>query len=121
VEGYKKRLVDIARMKLEETFANPENKEIIAETYKSLEDEFRDRLNLANEQIAFLEDDSEKRKEIKKNIKDILDTFDKILKKKEFSGEDISLIIDKITVSEDKIVTLYLKNSIAELENIVRG
>ena len=121
VEGYKKRLVDIARMKLEETFANPENKEIIAETYKSLEDEFRDRLNLANEQIAFLEEDSEKRKEIKKNIKDILETFDKILKKKEFSGEDISLIIDKITVSEDKIVTLYLKNSIAELENIVRG
>ena len=121
VEGYKKRLVDIARMKLEETFANPENKEIIAETYKSLEDEFRDRLNLANEQIAFLEDDSEKRKEIKKNIKDILDTFDKILKKKEFSAEDISLIIDKITVSEDKIVTLYLKNSIQELEAIVRG
>ena len=121
IEGHKKRLVDIARMKLEETIANPDNKEIIAETYKSLEDEYRGKLTIAESQMSFLQEDSEKRKELKKNISGILDTFARILKKKEFSAEDISLIIDKITVSEDKIVTLYLKNSIQELEAIVRG
>ena len=121
VEGYKKRLVDIARMKLEETIANPDNKEIIAETYRSLEEEYRAKLTLAESQIGFLQEDSEKRKELKKNIAGILDTFAKILKKNEFTTEDISLIIEKITVSEDKIVTLYLKNSIQELEAIVRG
>ena len=121
IEGHKKRLVDIARMKLEETIASPDNKEIIAETYRSLEEEYRGKLTLAESQISFLQEDSEKRKELKKNISGILDTFAKILKKKEFSAEDISLIIEKITVSEDKIVTLYLKNSIQELEAIVRG
>ena len=121
IEGHKKRLVDIARMKLEETIASPDNKEIIAETYRSLEEEYRAKLTLAESQISFLQQDSEKRKELKKNISGILDTFAKILKKKEFSAEDISLIIEKITVSEDKIVTLYLKNSIQELEAIVRG
>lgn len=121
IEGCKKRLVDIARTKLEETIANPQSREIIAETYKKLEEEYRSKLSLAESQIEYLEEDSEKRKELKKNITEILDTFGKLLRKKEFSAEDISLIIDKITVSEDKIVTLYLKNSIQELEAIVRG
>ncbi|MBP3580092.1 MAG: recombinase zinc beta ribbon domain-containing protein [Clostridia bacterium] len=120
-EEYKKRLVDIARAKLEETVADPENKEIINETYKRLENEFRNKLKLAESQMVFLEEDSDKRRQIKKNIESILEIFDKILKKKEFSQEDISLIVEKITVSEDKIVTLYLKNSIRELEAVVSG
>lgn len=121
IEECKGKLLYIAKTKLEENFKNPENNDIIEETYKSLEAEYQDKLKLLQSQVLFLREDSEKRRELKKNINEILATFDRILKKKEFTREDISLIIDKITVNSDKIVTLYLKNSIREIESIVKG
>ncbi len=121
IENYKKKLTNIAKIKLEEIIADPDNKDIINETYKTVETEIRGSLNLAESQVEFLCQDSEKRREIKKNISEILESFAKILKKKEFTGEDISLIIEKITVDSDKVVTLYLKNSIREIESIVKG
>ncbi len=118
---YKSKLLYTARMRIEEMSKDPDNKDIIDDTYKALEAEYRSKLKLAEEQILFLNEDSDKRRELKKNIADILETFSKILKKKEFTREDISLIIDRITVDSDKVVTLYLKNSIREIESIVKG
>ncbi len=121
IESYKKKLVDIAKIKLDEIISDPENKEIVTETYKTVETEIRSSLNLAESQIEFLNQDSDKRRELKKNITDILDTFSKILQKKEFSREDISMIIEKITVDSNKVVTLYLKNSIREMKAIINA
>ena len=79
------------------------------------------KIKLLEEQIGYLEVDSQKKKEVKKNIERILEIFDMLLSKKEFTEEDISLIIEKITVDEDKVVTIFLKSSITELFDIIDG
>ena len=63
--------------------------------------------------------ESEKRREIKNNIDTVIDTFNHLLRKERFTEKDIELIIDHITVDEDKTITVFLKSSITDLIDLV--
>ena len=59
------------------------------------------------------------RKEIKNNIDTVLDTFNHLLSKEHFTEKDIALIIERITVDEDKTITIFLKSSITDIIDLV--
>lgn len=121
VESDKAALLNLTRQKLQDITKNPNNERLIQETYDSLEKEYIDGITLAEAKIAYLEEDSEKKREIKKNIEHVLETFGKLMDKKEFTAEDIALIIERITIDKDKVVTINLKSSIDELKTIIGG
>ena len=68
--------------------------------------------------MKYLSNQAQKKAEMKKNIKSIITIFDQILKKENFTKQDISLIIEKIFMDSDKILTIQLKSDISELINM---
>ena len=117
----KAELAESSRQRIRQIAKNPQNEELIAQTYDELDRELIEKINLTEQQISFLEKDSQKKKEVKSNIGKILDTFNTLLEKEEFTEEDIGMIIERITVDSDKVVTVFLKSSINELFDIIQG
>ena len=117
----KAELAESSRQRIKQIAKNPQNEKLIAETYDELGNELLARINLTEEQIGYLEDDSQKKKEVKKNIEKILDIFSILLEKEDFTEEDIGMIIERITVDSDKVITVFLKSSITEIFDIIQG
>ena len=118
---YKSELAESSRQRIRQIARNPQNEELLTQTYDALDSELLAKIALTEEQIGYLEEDSQKKKEVKKNIERILDMFRLLLDKEEFTQEDIGMMIEKITVDSDKVVTVFLKSSITELFDIVQG
>lgn len=117
----KAELAESSRQRIKQIAKNPQNEKLITETYDELDNELIARINLTEEQIGYLEDDSQKKKEVKKNIEKILDIFSILLEKEDFTEEDIGMIIERITVDSDKVITVFLKSSITEIFDIIQG
>ena len=117
----KSELAESTKQRIKQIARNPDNEELISQTFDEVDAELMSKIKLFEEQIGYLEVDSQKKKEVKKNIERILEIFDMLLSKEEFTEEDIGLIIEKIMVDEDKVVTIFLKSSITELFDIIDG
>lgn len=115
----KSELATSMQQRIKQITKNPENEELIDETFDTVDNGLRKEIENAELEIEFLSDESEKRREIKNNIDTVLDTFNHLLSKERFTEKDIELIIDRITVDEDKTITIFLKSSITDLIDLV--
>lgn len=115
----KLQLQESTKQRLRQIIKDPQNESIIAETFDSIDKDFHDELRRINAQIEYLTNEAQKKAEIKKNINKVLDTFEILLSKDSFSKEDISLIIEKIMVDNDKVITIQLKSGIDEIFDII--
>ena len=111
----KQQLKQSTKQRLQQIIRNPENEKLLNETFDELENEFLLEIKQLERQIDYLSTEAEKKSEIKKNINNVLSTFDSLLSKKHFSKEDILLILERISVNNDKILTIELKSDISEL------
>lgn len=119
ISDKKSELAISMQQRIKQIAKNPENEESLDETFDIVDNGLRKEIENAELEIEFLTDESEKRKEIKNNIDTVLDTFNHLLSKERFTEKDIELIIDRITVDEDKTITIFLKSSITDLIDLV--
>ena len=119
ISDKKSELAISMQQRIKQIAKNPENEESLVETFDTVDNGLHKEIENAELEIEFLTDESEKRKEIKNNIDTVLDTFNHLLSKERFTEKDIELIIDRITVDEDKTITIFLKSSITDLIDLV--
>lgn len=111
----KEELKAIEKQKIRELMKNPDNEELIEETYRELEEDAISRINGCKNQIK---ENIRKRSsivEIARMSKTVFDVFDDILKKDRLEKSDISLIIERIDVYENKNIEIKLKSDIDTL------
>ena len=111
----REELKAIKKQKIRDIAKNPEDAEIIEETYEEIENEITHRIYGYQAQLR---DSIEKRSsvvEIARVAKTVFDVFDDILNKEKLSKMDISLIVDKIEVFENGLVDVHLKADIDSL------
>lgn len=118
-EEVKLQLQESAKQRIKQIIGDPQNEELIAETFDGIDREYREELKHIETRINYLTDEAQKKAEVRKNINKVLDTFEILLSKDCFTKEDISLIIEKITVDSSKIITINLKSGIAEIFDIM--
>ena len=80
-----------------------------------MKQEIRDEIYALEMRIAYLSDQSAKKKEIKQSYEEVIKKFDELLEKVSFVKTDLNTIIKEITVDEDKVVTIQLYSDITEL------
>lgn len=114
----KMQLRETTKQKIKALSINPQEELIILETYLEIEKEYYSEIKRIEQEIDYLKNEKEKRAEIKKNISNILNVFQLLLEKESFNNEDISLIVEKIYVNQNKLVTIKLNSNINELFNI---
>ena len=119
INDIKTQLKEATRQRIKQITLHPENEAIISETFDSLENEYRTEIIQLEEKIRFLKNESAKKAELRGNINKVLATFDMILKKPKFTKEDITLIINRITVDSNRIITIELKSTINEIFDII--
>ncbi len=126
VGGLEKKLVEIKaqlketnKQRIRQITLKPENEETINETFDEIIKDFEDDRKHMEEKIKYLSDEAGKKAELKESIAKVLDTFDYLLEKEKFTKEDIGFIVEKITVDQEKVVTVELKSDIDELFEMV--
>lgn len=87
----------------------------INEIFDEMKQEIRDEIYALEMRIAYLSDQSAKKKEIKQSYEEVIKKFDELLEKVSFVKTDLNTIIKEITVDEDKVVTIQLYSDITEL------
>ena len=111
----KEELKALKKQKIKDIARNPEDEDVIVETYSELEEEATHRIYGYQTQ---LQDSINKRSsivEIARVSRTVFDVFDDILKKEKLSKVDISLIVDKIIVFENGTIDVHLKADIEQL------
>ena len=87
----------------------------INEIFDEMKQEIGDEIYALEMRIAYLSDQSAKKKEIKQSYEEVIKKFDELLEKVSFVKTDLNTIIKEITVDEDKVVTIQLYSDITEL------
>lgn len=108
----KDELKATSKRKIREITRNPEDENLIEETYSEIEQEIKDRIYGYQSQI---ESASNKRNDIiqaNRVKKTVLDVFDSILKKEKLDKVDIALIVERIDIYADGRIDIKLKNDI---------
>ena len=114
-DGLKLQLIESSKQRLRQIVAAPENEDIVNGTFDALEKEYHLEIKRLAMQIGYLSSQAEKKSEIRKNITGVLLTFNKLISKEHFAKQDIALIIKRITVNRDKVLTVELKSDISDL------
>lgn len=111
----KEQLKQSSKQRLQQIIRNPDSEEIINESFNEIEKDYLTEIRASEQRIIWLSEDAEKKMELKSNIGGVLSKFEMLLSKEQFSKEDILLIVDRITITEDKALTVMLKADITEL------
>lgn len=119
IEQIKLELKESSKQRLKQLVKNPDNEEIINENFDELEQDYLSEINGLEGRCRYLSTEAQKKSEMKKNINSVLNVFDALLAKDNFSKQDIALIIERINVDNDKIITIELKSDIAELFSFI--
>ena len=93
----------------------PNREEEIHAAFDALEEEYHQRLDALKEQEALLTGELERRSGLKKSLDLVLDQFQRLLDLPHFSRQDIGLLLHRILVDEDKVMTIELRGDITEL------
>lgn len=104
---YKRKLRDTANK-------SPEQTAIIEETYVELENELTTRIIGLEKQIDQNIDNRNHMLQVNRAARTIIDVFNNVLEKPRLNKQDISLIVDRITVYEDHL-DILLKSDVAGL------
>lgn len=105
---------EYVRQKARDTIRNPEQEKIVSETYDALIEETTDRILGLQNQLEMVANKRNAVIEANRTAVTAIEIFDKILKKDALDKEDLSLLIDRIFVYEDRI-DVHLKADIDAL------
>lgn len=103
IEKAQKELQVTKRQRIRDIVRNPENEEVLEETYGTLENELCAKIEGYKTQILMCCDKSDNIKELKRNSDYVIKTFDNILQKEELTELDLKNVADKIYVYENHI------------------
>lgn len=103
LDDAKEELKILTRQKTRELMRNPDNEEIIEETYDELITECQNRIDGLQNQIALTHDKRNTIIRVNRIAKTALDIFSDILDKDSFEKSDLELIIKRIYIFEDHI------------------
>lgn len=112
----KEELKATKKRKIREISRNPEDEEIIEDTYVELEQELIDRIKGLQKQIELTTNKRNSIIQVNRVARTVMDIFDDILEKDRLDKMDISFLVERITVYEDKI-DIKLK---ADIDNLLR-
>lgn len=87
----------------------------VNQLFDELNEDLQKEIEVLEIKIAFLSEQSLKRKELKESYRNIINRFDKLLQKPSFEKTDLNQIIKEISVDSDKIVTIHLFSDITDL------
>lgn len=103
IEKAQKELQITKRQRIRDIVRNPENEELLEETYNSLENELCGKIEGYKAQLLMCNDKTDNIKSLKRNSDYIIETFDTILQKDELTELDLKNVVDKIYVYENHI------------------
>ena len=103
IEQAQKELQIMKRQRIRDIVRNPDNEEILAETYDELETELCNRIDGYKSQILMCEDKSDNIRKLERTTTSVLELFDYVMAKDELSEIDLKNIVDKIYVYDDHI------------------
>ncbi len=128
VEQLKKRLDEIKqelkytnKERIRQLVLRPQEEGSINETFDEIIHDYEEERRKTEEKIAYLSNFAQKRSEWKESIRNVLDILEGLLKKEQFTKEEIGLVAEKITVDKQKVITVYLKADIDELFAVING
>lgn len=127
IEILKKRLEEIKnelkftnKERIRQLSVRSQEEDSINETFDEIIRDYEEERSQTQEKIDYLSNLTQKKSQWKESIRRVLQTFDLLLKKEKFTKEQIGLIVDKIMVDENKVITIYLKADIDELFHITK-
>jgi stage V sporulation protein T len=91
------------RQRIRDIIRNPDNEDILNETYDELEQDLYNKIDGLKNQINLFEDNSGKKDSVVRNTNKVVEIFDKIIEKEELSEFDIKNIVSKIYVYNNHI------------------
>lgn len=103
IEKAQKELQITKRQRIRDIVRNPENEEVLEETYDALENELCAKIEGYKTQLIMCNDKTDNIKSLKSNSDYIIETFDTILQKDELTELDLKNVVDKIYVYENHI------------------
>ncbi len=103
IEKAQKELQITKRQRIRDIVRNPENEEVLEETYDALENELCAKIEGYKTQLIMCNDKTDNIKSLKRNSDYIIETFDTILQKDELTELDLKNVVDKIYVYENHI------------------
>jgi len=116
IEDARQEMKILARQQAKEMLRNPDKETAIDEMYREMLDELADRIDGLTHQLELTSDRRNTVIRVNRIAKTALDIFDDILNKEKLDKTDLQLIIDRITVYEDRI-EIQLK---ADIDTILK-
>jgi len=105
----KSQLKAVFSQKTKDIVMNPDNIEIITESYDSLQNDILARIHGFEMQLNEIKNTTISTKDVKKKLKNALDIVDKIIDNKVLSRKDIEILIERIVVDENGMPEIELK------------
>jgi hypothetical protein len=119
IAAARESLRESGRQRIAQSIRNPENSAIIDATFDELDREYYAEIERLSRRAEFLSSQSEKRSELKSGIQSVVERFDRLLAKSPLERSDIALIIDRIAVDADRVVTITLLSDLTEILDII--
>ncbi len=116
LEAAKNELNSYIKQKTRELLRNPQNEEVIEESFNGLIDETQNKIKGLQNHIVLVREKEKTVVRVSKVAKSAIEIFDGILDKECLDKEDLELIVDKIYVFEDRVV-VELK---ADIDSILK-
>ncbi len=114
----KEELKQTTKQRISDITKNPDDADIINETYAEIEDELKNKIRGLTEQMKTAADERNSIVEINRVAKTVFDVFDSILEKDKLCKMDIGLIVEKIMVYNGDVIDIKLKPDIEQLLNV---
>lgn len=113
----KEELKTAKKQKMRDILKNPDDRELLDETYAEIEQELTDKIYGLEHQLKTSCDKRSEIIEVNRTAKTVFEAFDHILNKEKLDKTDIGLIVDRITVYENHLIEVKLK---ADIESILK-
>lgn len=104
----------VKSQKLRDCVRHPENREVIEETYDSLEADLTSQIESTKNQLRLCIDAKQTLKQITNTARTVIEVFDRILAAKHLSHKDLTFVVERITVYSDSI-EVALKSDVQKL------
>lgn len=115
IEVQKKQLKAVFAQKIKDLSINPDNEELITETYEGLQNDILARIHGLELQLQELNDTKLENPVVKEKLKTALDVVDEIIEKGSLTRKDIEVLIEKIVVDEEGMPEIELKYGLSNL------
>ena len=104
----------VKSQKLRDCVRHPESREVIEETYDSLEADLTSQIESTKNQLRLCIDAKQTLKQITNTARTVIEVFDRILAAEHLSHKDLTFVVERITVYSDSI-EVALKSDVQKL------